>query len=126
MLRYSVQQTDSGAEKERCPSRGIAFELKEPLAMFPATKHLRSHISWCLSRDSTKIRRQRYNFSVLDGRPESAVQSAGMPCGEEGVYVKLKIERNEKIRIVKKFEIFFDSRKDGEAGWRKTSCGFNG
>jgi len=48
-----------------------------------------------------EIRRQRYNFSVSDGRPESAVQSAGMPCGEEGVYVKLKIERNEKIRNVK-------------------------
>ena len=48
-----------------------------------------------------EIRRQRYNFSVPDGRPESAVQSAGTPCGEEGVYVKLKIERNEKIRNVK-------------------------
>ena len=83
--------------------------LTDLLAMFPATKHLRSHISWCLSRDGTKIRRQRYNFSVLDGRPESAVQSAGMPCGEEGVYVKLKIERNEKIRIIKQSEIFFDS-----------------
>ena len=75
--------------------------LTDLLAMFPATKHLRSHISWCLSHDGTKILRQRYNFSVSDGRPESAVQSAGMPCGEEGVYIKLKIERNEKIRNVK-------------------------
>ena len=41
-LRYGVQRTDSGARKERCPSRGIAFEFCRPLAMFPACKHLRS------------------------------------------------------------------------------------
>lgn len=44
MLRYSVQQTDSGAGKERHPSMGIALEFKKPLEMFHATKHLRSHI----------------------------------------------------------------------------------
>lgn len=29
-LRYSVQQTGGGAEKERCPSRGIALMFNGP------------------------------------------------------------------------------------------------
>ena len=64
-LRYGVQRTDSGAEKERCPSRGIAFVFKEPLAMFPAAKHLRSHISWCLSCDGTRNPAAKIVFFVI-------------------------------------------------------------
>lgn len=44
MLRYGVQLADSGARKERYPSIDIAFEFKKLLEMFPATKHLRSHM----------------------------------------------------------------------------------
>lgn len=37
-LRYSVQQTGSGARKERCPSRGIALMFYRPHRDVPCQK----------------------------------------------------------------------------------------
>ena len=37
-LRYGVQRTDSGAEKERCPSRGIALMFYRPHRDVPCRK----------------------------------------------------------------------------------------
>lgn len=93
-LRYRVQQTDSGARKERCPSRGIALMFYRPHRDVPCQKApLRHRASRPVCADATadvqhpKSGLQKYKKVRFASGYESVGQNAGAPCGKEGIIV---------------------------------------
>lgn len=92
-LRYRVQQTDSGARKERCSSRGIALMFNGPHSDVPCHQAPQvAYIVMFVTQWHRKSGGEYTFFSVSDGRPESVVQGADTPCGEEGNMFNLIIE----------------------------------
>ena len=59
-----------------------------------------------------EIRRQRYNFSVSDGRPETYLQNAARPAVKEEFIFNLKLKEMKKLNS----KLYKDSLLDERMG----------
>ena len=102
MLRYGVQQTDSGAGKERCPSRGIALILNRlhsdvPCHQAPKVAYIVMFVTqWHKKSDGKDT---FFPFWMAD--PKRACKVRHAPA-IKGNCVKCKMKENEKRQIVRR------------------------
>lgn len=116
-LRYRVQQTGSGAGKERCPSRGIALMFNGPHSdvpchQAPQVAYIVMFVTQWHKNPAAKIQLFRFGWQTRKCRVKCrcALRERGKLC-------LTKKRNNYEIRNIKQFKIFFDSGKKWESWW---------
>lgn len=105
-LRYSVQRTDSGARKERCPSRGIALMFYRPHRDVPCQKApLRHRASRPVCADATAdVQHPKSGLQNTKKYGSRAVTKAlgkmpAHPAEKRGLLFNFKMKEKWKVSI---------------------------